>query len=116
VKTFLALLVAVSFALPAVASACGGYGRMNPYDRDVDNLAWQVGSSAGSGQLTAYERRRADRQVQHVRQLQATVNYDGKVTAREQRRMRRAINRAERLIQRYNNNAMRPAASVAAND
>lgn len=105
--TLKSTLVAATFAVASLGAFA--QAAVTPATPRVDqreaNQQARIANGAASGQLTAKETNRLEKEQAHVNRVEDKAKADGKVTAAERKRMQRLQNRTSKDIYRQKHDA-----------
>jgi hypothetical protein len=102
IRTPLAAFVLAITGITAFAQAPAGTPGVDAREAKQDA---RIDQGVASGQLTARETRRLEREQKHIAKVEAHAKADGKVTVAERARLHRAQNAASRDIARQKHDA-----------
>ncbi|HEY2561183.1 MAG TPA: hypothetical protein VGI48_15855 [Caldimonas sp.] len=94
---FTTLTAGVALALASFGAFAGGTATPRVDQREANQQA-RIDAGVASGQLTARETNRLDKQQAHVAAVEAKDKADGTVTKAERKQLHRAQNRASKNV------------------
>jgi hypothetical protein len=100
-----AAMALLSATLSAQAAAPAAQPDMPRVDQRQANQERRIEQGVASGQLTARETLRVEREQKHIASAEAKAEGDGKVTPKERARLARLQNQASRDIHRQKHDA-----------